>query len=286
MINFEWICCNNGALQHLYSHINSSTVISPRPCTVSIVKCGHGDSWWIYRAKLRTAEFCQFDPTQGILLIRSCAGYLQHWHITWHILVSFCIVERAFIQEAPDTASLKSSRRVLCDRASFSTRKLATPPSKTPFLAGVSVETRTWIIEYAIWLVNLNLPPRSRETVSSVVECPALITSTIASWLRNTSSHHYLWSLLKPFIVPGRIGDSGIPSRGMKEWIYVTTLPLMPHWLLTVMYVCGYIQHRYSTPPKAWSLSHFTLCHVKPLVHFLFYLFVKNKIMMIALIIY
>ena len=30
------------------------------------------------------------------------------------ILVSFCIVERPFIEEASDTASLKSSRRVLC----------------------------------------------------------------------------------------------------------------------------------------------------------------------------
>ena len=32
-------------------------------------------------------------------------------------------------------------------RASFSERKLVTPPSKTPFLAGVSVETHTWKIQ-------------------------------------------------------------------------------------------------------------------------------------------
>ncbi|CAI8056910.1 hypothetical protein GBAR_LOCUS31000, partial [Geodia barretti] len=47
-------------------------------------------------------------------------------------LVSFCIVERPFIEEASDIASLKSSRRALSDRASFFARKLATPPSKTP----------------------------------------------------------------------------------------------------------------------------------------------------------
>ena len=55
-------------------------------------------------------------------------------------------------------------RRALSDRVSFFAWKLATPPSKTPFLAVVSAETSTWKIRdlestfYAIWLVNLNLP--------------------------------------------------------------------------------------------------------------------------------
>ena len=52
------------------------------------------------------------------------------------ILVSFCIVEKLFIEEASDIASLMSSRRALSDRASFFAQKLATPPSKTPFFGG------------------------------------------------------------------------------------------------------------------------------------------------------
>jgi hypothetical protein len=52
------------------------------------------------------------------------------------IFISFCIVDRPFIEEASDIASLKSSRRALSDRASFFARKLATPPSKTPFFGG------------------------------------------------------------------------------------------------------------------------------------------------------
>ena len=52
------------------------------------------------------------------------------------ILVSFCIVERPFIEKASDIASLKSSRRALSDRASFFAQKLVTPPLKTPFIGG------------------------------------------------------------------------------------------------------------------------------------------------------
>ena len=84
------------------------------------------------------------------------------------ILLSFCIAERPFIEEASDIARLKSSRRALSDRASLFARKLATPPSKTPFFGGISVETRTLKIQdlestfYAIWLVNLNLPTSKR----------------------------------------------------------------------------------------------------------------------------
>ena len=50
------------------------------------------------------------------------------------IFVSFCIVETPFIEEASDTVILKSSRRALRDRASFSVRKLATPHLRRHFL--------------------------------------------------------------------------------------------------------------------------------------------------------
>ena len=69
------------------------------------------------------------------------------------ILVSFCVVERPFIEEASDTASMKSSWRVLCDRVSLSAWELAMPPSKTPFLPGVFMETCIWRIECMFYAI-------------------------------------------------------------------------------------------------------------------------------------
>ena len=74
------------------------------------------------------------------------------------ILVPFCIIER---KEASDTASFKSSRRVLGNRASLFAWKLAIPTSKMPFF-GRRLRGKTHLentgFRIDVYAVNFNLP--------------------------------------------------------------------------------------------------------------------------------
>ena len=85
VIKFEWIYCNNGALQHLYSHTNSSTVVSQDLAqwalsSVDMVIAGE------LNAQPELQSVVSLNHTQGIFL-GTCAGCLQHWHIKTHQLL-------------------------------------------------------------------------------------------------------------------------------------------------------------------------------------------------------
>ena len=89
VINFEWICCNNGALQHLYSHTNSSTVVSQDLAqwalsSVDMVIAGE------LNAQPELQSVVSLNHTQGIFL-GTCAGCLQHWHIKTHQLLVYVL---------------------------------------------------------------------------------------------------------------------------------------------------------------------------------------------------